>query len=79
VEDLGIVIQIMGSTGGTAIMFILPGMSYLFHFPAQDGDQHGATVDSAIAKNLYVIVRGLIVYVVCLEDYLSLWFRLNVY
>ena len=52
-EDLGIVIQIMGSTGGAALMFILPGLSYLFHFPAVDGDEHGAPVDSVIAKNLY--------------------------
>ena len=33
VEDLGVVMELMGATGGVLIMFILPGGLYIYHFP----------------------------------------------
>ncbi|KAJ1416360.1 transmembrane amino acid transporter protein-domain-containing protein, partial [Ochromonadaceae sp. CCMP2298] len=36
VQDLGIVIALVGAFGGTLIMFILPGYLFLFHFPLVD-------------------------------------------
>jgi amino acid permease len=33
VEDLGVVIGLIGATGGTLLMFILPGGLFLWHFP----------------------------------------------
>jgi len=40
--DLGVVIQVIGATGGCMIMFILPGYCYLFHFTEADADADGA-------------------------------------
>lgn len=36
VDDLGIVIALVGAFGGTLIMFILPGYLFLYHFPKKE-------------------------------------------
>ena len=38
VDDLGIVIALVGAFGGTLIMFILPGYLFLYHFPDKTKD-----------------------------------------
>jgi amino acid permease len=38
VSDLGKVIEVMGATGGTTIMFIMPSTLYLYHFPVRGSD-----------------------------------------
>ena len=38
VDDLGIVIALVGAFGGTLIMFILPGYLFLHHFPDKSKD-----------------------------------------
>jgi len=37
--DLGVVIQVIGATGGCMIMFILPGYCYLFHFTEAEANE----------------------------------------
>ena len=37
-EDLGIVVKVIGATGGVLVMFILPGYCYLFHFPLDENN-----------------------------------------
>ena len=32
-EDLGIVVELVGAFGGTLLMFVLPGFLFLYHFP----------------------------------------------
>ena len=44
VDDLGIVIALVGAFGGTLIMFILPGYLFIYHFP--DKSKDGVAVDS---------------------------------
>ena len=44
VDDLGIVVALVGAFGGTLIMFILPGYLFLYHFP--DKSKDGTVVNS---------------------------------
>lgn len=38
IDDLGSVIAVIGATGGTTIMFLVPGGLYLYHFPVNPGE-----------------------------------------
>jgi len=62
IKDLGVVCKVIGATGGTMIMFIMPGISYLYHFPLKealegDSDDEGSVStfggrDRNISKSL---------------------------
>lgn len=48
VEDLGVVVALVGATGATAVMFIIPGYMFLYYFPKEyfDGyDGYGNALD----------------------------------
>ena len=51
VEDLGVVVAIVGATGATLIMFIIPGFCFLYYFPAEDFDSAKDDFDSALSES----------------------------
>lgn len=53
VTDLGVVIQLIGATGGCMIMFILPGYCYLFHFPESELGEVNSKVETETTNALF--------------------------
>jgi amino acid permease len=51
-EDLGIVVKVIGATGGVLVMFILPGYCYLFHFPLDENNVNNGDNDNDIHTGL---------------------------
>jgi amino acid permease len=61
VDDLGEVIAVIGATGGTTIMFLVPGGLYLYHFPlneeadSKDVKEHLLSSSNSSSPNLVVL------------------------
>lgn len=50
--DLGVVIQVIGATGGCMIMFILPGYCYLFHFAETEANEEEKADESCTSTGM---------------------------
>ena len=63
VDDLGVVLAMVGATGSTLVSYILPGLIYLKIHPAMDASKVGAYIQLSLGcfimpVALYFVVLG---------------------